>query len=297
MNRLLAEASPAGVASWILVLGVYLALFTSMVTLVIAIAKGVRAAREVAPPRPPPPRDGAPVRSAWVCVSRGLVVVHGPSWGAKAYLYEVAETCERMVDEIVQLLEIKRPNYGIHVYLSDEYPLRGEVCGFAAKGGPTAGPGLALAPYTASPDALRVLAHELCHVLAAGEWPSMRACVLHEGLAELVSQRLCGPDAASAPRAALLMPLRLFAAPTVFYEAFEAPRGAAAPESYAHAHAFVRDLIASRGLERFKLCCGAHDIAAKNTIAEFSRAVRDVYGESIEEIEAAWREAEKRVDP
>lgn len=267
-----------------------------MLALVIVVVKAALAMADLVPPAPPAPREAALLRRAWARVSRGLVVVCGPPSAPEATLLAVAETCERFVEESARLLEIKRPLYEITVYLSDEQALVNEVCGTTGKGLATAGADWVLAPYSAGPSSQHILAHELCHVLCCGEWPSMSTCVVKEGLAEFVSQRLCGPEAGRGPQVALSLPLRLLAARDVFYEELFSPRGAAACDSYRHAHAFVRYLIASRGLERFKLCCGALEAAATNPIVEFSRAVRDVYGESIEEIEAAWREAEASVE-
>jgi len=217
------------------------------------------------------------------------VVVFYPPGKAAADAEAMAKESDALVGQIEQFLEVRPLAFRIEVFLfeSPEDMRRLLQVKHRLAHGYAYNDHIGLL-YDSWSEIKDTVAHEITHTVVMQRLHKHLMPLLNEGLAEYGETQTGGSATAS-----ICIPLSLstLAHPGVFYDwqEIEAPDYSPGAK-YAHAAALVDYLIGRYGMNKFKELClqTAYD-SQQNRAAQFHKAVVEIYGISLQNLEIDWR--------
>lgn len=234
---------------------------------------------------PMTPRAAYPWRRA----GGNRVVVFHPAGKPREEVEQIVMESDQLMVQIEQLLEVKSLSFRVAIFLC----AGPEDLGRLSKHKEQNASGYAyrdaiILVYHTWQEIRGTAAHELTHTVAMQRLHPHLMPLLNEGLAQYGEAQTIGDV-----HAAICLPLTLgtLAHSSVFYDWLYVKAPDYPPNTkYSHASALADYLIGHYGMEKFKQLCVQTAITSdKNQAAQLHKAVDEIYGLSLHQLEQNWR--------
>lgn len=236
----------------------------------------------------------------WQHIEGETVRVYYPPGKSEAEVSAIARGLDSVMQKDCAVLNIKPLPFKVNVFCFADDDLQRRLAGADEEPDNTAHTfwDCVTISYTTWKQMDNQMAHELCHVLLTSRLTDKVSGLLDEGLCEYVAHKVAPGKDDQTPYAASFIPLRTLARADVFFD-WEQARDVDDSEwtHYTTGESLVTYLIQRHGVEKFKKFYGrvARYTHPKDVDEEpgkpLARAVQEVYGLSLLQLEAQWRHA------